>query len=229
MFALFWMIYLMGATAVMFSGMSRAHAISTEITRPAARMMILLCVIGIAVFWPMVRLAQHHPPRSHVKFMLRDALVLFVPLQAAIWPQISPVLAHWPLAVVGGLSLHFAAWILLLAGVLSVAVGSVARAQESTMPRAIWMSVILLVVFAVPILAVIGTPVQTTDVDTPRVDWLLSPVAGIYEILRDRDQLGVSAKVFSQQIRMLIAIGCVGLALLLIARAIEVARERVAA
>jgi len=47
--------------------------------------------------------------------------------------------------------------------------------------------------------------------------------------VRDREQLGVSTKIYPQQIRMMLAIGCVGLALLLIARALEVAHARVRA
>jgi hypothetical protein len=65
--------------------------------------------------------------------------------------------------------------------------------------------------------------------DQPRVGWLLSPFTGVLEIARDRDGLGVAARVYPEHIRMSIAIGCVGLALLLIARALEVAHARVRA
>lgn len=227
--ALFWMIYLMGATVVMFISMSRAHTISPEITRPAARMMLMISMLGLSVLWPMARLSQHHPGGRHVLFVLRDVLVLFVPLQAAIWPQVSPVLAHWPIPVVASVSLLCACWLLLLAGVLSLALASVARSDGAPGVRMLWMGVILGIVLAAPIFAVIGTPQPPLDVSNPRIGWLLSPYTGLLEIVRDRNELGVSARVFTQQIRMLIAIGCVGLALLLIARALEVARARVRA
>lgn len=227
--ALFWMIYLMGATVLMFSSMSRAHAISHEITRPAARLMIIVVMLGICVLWPMLRLSQRHPNSGHVWFVLRDAFVLFVPLQAVLWPQVSSVLAHWPVTVIGALVLLSASWLLLLAGVLALAVASVARAEVQAGPRAVWMLVILLIVFAAPLGALVGTTQIPVSIDQPRIGWLLSPVTGVLELLRDRDATGISARVYPQQIRMLIAIGCVGLALLLIARALEVARARVGA
>lgn len=227
--ALFWMIYLMGTTVLMFASMSKAHAISHEITRPAARLMIMTVIFGMCVFWPMLRLSQRHPRTGHVWFVLRDVLVLFVPLQAVMWPQISSVLAHWPIAVVGALVLLCASWLLLLAGVLSLAMASVSRIEATAMPRTVWMILIMLIVFAAPIGALIATTPVPTQIDQPRIGWLLSPMTGALELLRERDATGAPARVYPQQIRMLIAIGCVGLALLLIARALEVARARVRA
>ena len=227
--ALFWMIYLMGATVLMFSSMSKAHAISHEITRPAARMMIVVVMLGMCVFWPMLRLSQRHPRSGHVWFVLRDALVLFVPMQAVLWPQVSGVLAHWPVPVVGALVLLCASWLLLLGGVLALAIASVSRIDAGAGPRAIWMSLLLLIVFAAPIGAIIGTVAIPAPIDQPRIGWLLSPITGALELLRDRDATGSPARVYPQQIRMLLAIGCVGLALLLIARGLEVARARVRA
>ncbi len=227
--ALFWMVYLMGATVLMFSSMSRAHAISPEITRPAARLMILIVMLGMCVLWPMLRLSQQHPRGNHVWFALRDALVLFVPLQAVLWPHISTVLAHWPIPVVATLTLLSASWLLLLAGVLALAMSSVARSGGGMWPRTIWMLVFVLIVFAAPIGAIVGTTQVPVGVDHPRIGWLLSPITGVLEVVRDRDELGMPARIFQQQTRMILAIGCVGLALLLIARALEVARARVRA
>lgn len=227
--ALFWMIYLMGATVVMFSAMSNAHAISPEITRPATRMMLLLVMLGFCVLWPMVRLSQHHPGRAHVWFVLRDGLVLYLPLQAVLWPHVAPILAHWPVPVVGHLALLCASWLLVLAGLLALAMGSIERSGGDAFSRAVWMSVILLVVFGAPIYAFVTMPGVPVSVEDPRIGWLLSPISGMYEIVRDRNEIGIAARVFPQQTRVLIAIGCVGLAMLLIARALEVARARVRA
>lgn len=229
MMALFWMIYLMGATVLMFSSMSRSHAISHEITRPAARLMILTVMLGLCVLWPMLRLSQHHPRAGHVHFVLRDVLVLFVPLQAVMWPQIASVLAHWPLVVVATLVLLCASWLMLLAGVLAMGISSVSRAASGGGPRALWMLLILIIVFAAPIGAMVGTTAPPASIDQPRIGWLLSPITGVLELLRDRSATGAPVRVYPQQIRILVAIGCVGLALLLIARALEVARGRVRA
>jgi len=228
-FALFWMIYLMCATVIMFSSMSKAHAIGPEITRPAARTMLMIVMLGLCVLWPMVRLSQQHPSGSFVRFLLRDALVLFLPLQAVLWPHVAPILAHWPIPVVGHLVLLCAAWVLLLSGMQALALGSINRNGAGALPRVIWMLVTLLIVFAAPIYAIIAAPSVPVPIDQPRVGWLMSPITGVLEIVRDRAELGMSTRVFPQQTRMLIAIGCVGLALLLIARALEVARARVRA
>lgn len=226
--ALLWMIYLMGATVVMFSTMSRAHSISTGITRPAARTMLVLIVIGFAVLYPMVRLSQRHPLNGHVWFALRDAFVLCIPLQAVLWPQVSAILAHWSFAVVGGLSLFIACWMVMIAGVMALAMRSVAH-NDNAINRGVWMGIVVLIVCAAPIVGLISQITPPASMDQPRVGWLLSPLTGVLEIARDRDGLGVAARVYPEHIRMSIAIGCVGLALLLIARALEVAHERVRA
>jgi hypothetical protein len=226
--ALLWMLYLMGATLVMFMQLNRSHTISYEIVRPAARMMLVLVVVGFSILWPMIRLSQHHPRYGHVWFALRDAIVLFVPLQAILWPLATGVLTRWPVPVVGGLTLMCAAWLLLLAGVLALAMRSISYNDTPTM-RTVWMLVFVLIVVAAPIIGVSGAALPPTPVDQPRLGWLLSPITAVLELVRDRQALGVSGVVFSQQIRLLIAIGCVGLALLLIARGLEVAHARVRA
>ena len=91
------------------------------------------------------------------------------------------------------------------------------------------MGIVLVVVLAAPIAALLGPVGVPIGVDAPRVGWVLSPLSGVLELVRDRESLGVSAKVYPEQIRMILAVGCVGLALLLIARALEVAYARVRA
>jgi hypothetical protein len=192
--ALLWMLYLMGATLVMFMQLNRSHTISYEIVRPAARMMLVLVVVGFSILWPLA----------------------------------TGVLTRWPVPVVGGLTLMCAAWLLLLAGVLALAMRSISYNDTPTM-RTVWMLVVVLIVVAAPIIGVSGAALPPTPVDQPRLGWLLSPITAVLELVRDRQALGVSGVVFSQQIRLLIAIGCVGLALLLIARGLEVAHARVRA
>ncbi len=187
-----------------------------------------MVVVGFGVFWPMLRLSQSHPCSGHTWFALRDAIVLFIPLQAVLWPHISGVLAHWPIPVVACVALLSASWLLVLAGVLALGMRSIAY-NNGMLIRLAWMLVILVIVLAAPIAGALGPVSVPIAADQPRVGWLLSPMTGVLEIVRDREALGVSARVYPQQIRMLIAIGCVGLALLLIARAMEVAHARVRA
>jgi hypothetical protein len=226
--ALLWMIYLMGATVVMFASMSRAYTISYDIARPAARTLLVLIAIGFGVLWPMVRLSQVHPRTGHVWFVIRDVFVLFIPLQAILWPLATRVLSHWPLSVVLALDLLCLVWLLLIAGVLAMGMRSISY-TDTALNRSIWMGVVLVTVFAAPLAALVGSAGVPVGADAPRVGWLLSPISGMQELVRDRDLLGISAKVYPQQIRLLLAVGCVGLALLLIARALEVAHARVRA
>tara|TARA_E500000318_G_scaffold2060_1_gene2742 strand:- start:39346 stop:40032 length:687 start_codon:yes stop_codon:yes gene_type:complete len=228
MVALLWMIYLMGATVVMFSTMSRAHTISSGITRPAARTMLILIVIGFCVLYPMLRLSQRHPTSGNVWFALRDAFVLFVPLQAVLWPQVSAILASWSFAVIAGVSLFFGCWMILIAGMLALAMRSIAY-NDNAVNRGVWIILFLAIVLAAPAAGLLGDITPPAPIDQPRIGWLLSPLTGVLELVRDREQLGVSTKIYPQQIRMMLAIGCVGLALLLIARALEVAHARVRA
>lgn len=228
MVALLWMIYLMGATVVMFSTMSRAHTISSGITRPAARTMLILIVIGFCVLYPMLRLSQRHPTNGNVWFALRDAFVFFVPLQAVLWPQVSAILASWSFAVIAGVSLFFGCWMILIAGMLALAMRSIAY-NDNAVNRGVWIILFLAIVLAAPAAGLLGDITPPAPIDQPRIGWLLSPLTGVLELVRDREQLGVSTKIYPQQIRMMLAIGCVGLALLLIARALEVAHARVRA
>jgi hypothetical protein len=232
-FTLLWMVYLMGATVLMFSSMAMAYSISPEITRPAARSMLLVVMIGFSVLWPMVRFSQAALPfgdTEHVRFAIRDALVIFVPLQAVLWPQALPVLAGWPISVVAAISAFCFAWITILAGVVALGSASIERNGSKDTPRILWMLIVILIVFGAPIIASLQLSLRPdlamVGVDRPRVGWLLSPVSGFLEIVRDRRELGTAARVFHEQWRMIIALFFAGSALLLITRVLEVARGR---
>lgn len=225
-FTLFWMMFLMGSTVLMFSSMATAYSISPEITRPAARSMLIVVFVGFSLLWPMVRFSQSPQGPGHTRFAIRDAVVIFVPMQAVIWPQAIPVLAGWPISVVSAIAAMCLAWISILAGIVAIGSSSIERNNGKESFRVMWMLIVILVVFAAPIFASIQSTGAGVDVDRPRVGWLLSPITGLLEIIRDRRALGSSARIFIDHWRMIIALLCVGSALLLIARALEVARGR---
>ncbi len=225
-FTLMWMMYLMGSTVIMFSSMAMAYSISPHITRPAAKTMLIIVVLGYSVLWAMVRFSQQQRAWSHVRFTLRDAVVLFFPMQAVIWPQALPVLAHWPVEVVAAISALSLAWIMILAGVIALGSASIERNHGKESVRVLWMLMVMLIVFLAPLIGSLQSSGAAIGVDRPRVGWLLSPITGLLEIVRDRRELGTSARVFIEHWRMIIALLCVGAALLLIARAQEVARGR---
>ena len=229
MFTLLWMIYLMGSTVLMFSSMARAYSISPSITRPAARSMLIMVVLGFSVLWALVRFSQRFPEHlrgRHVRFAIRDAIVLCVPMQAVIWPQAMPMLAGWPVEVVLAISALSIAWLTILSGVIALGSASIQRNNGKEWARILWMCIVIGIVFGAPIVAALGTIQAEIGPGRPRVGWLLSPVTGVLELTRDRHELGVSAKVFIEQWRLLAALMCMGTALLLIARALEVARSR---
>jgi hypothetical protein len=225
-FTLLWMIYLMGATVLMFSSMATAFSISTDVTRPAARTMFIMVAVGFSVLWPMVRFSQRAILSGHVRFAIRDALVLSIPMQAIIWPQTLPVLANWSIEVVAAISAFFIAWIIILAGVQAFASQSIQRNNGSELVRITWMLIIILLVFGAPIFGSITVLGVESTVSEPRIGWMLSPITGLLEIVRDRDELGSNVQVFSEHWRVIIALLCVGGALLLVAKANEVARAR---
>lgn len=225
-FTLLWMIYLMGSTVLMFSSMAMAISISPEITRPAARTMLVVMVVGFSILWPMVRFSQRQPSNAFVRDAIRDAIVVFIPIQAVLWPQTLPVLASWSISVVSAIALMSLAWIIVIAGIIAMGTSSIHRNQGKDTVRVIWMLIIMLVVFAAPLAGFVNLEGVLIDVDRPRVGWLLSPITGVLELTRDRSELGSSARVFLGHWRIIIAVGCVGSALLLIAQALQVARTR---
>lgn len=224
-FTLLWMIYLMASTVLMFSSMSSAHSISPSITRPAAQTMLVVVVIGFSVLWPMVRFSQYASKYAHVRFGLRDALVIFVPMQAVIWPQTLPILAGWPIDVVAGVSAMCLAWIILLAGIVALGSSSIERNATKPIIRVVWMLIVMVLIFGAPLYGGITTHSATVGINQPRMGWMLSPVSGLLELTRDRRELGTSTHLFFEHWRMILAVFCVGFALLLLARAAEVARS----
>lgn len=223
-FALLWMIYLMVVTALMFASITGALSVSQTITRPAARAMLVSTMFGIAIAWPMVRLSQSVPARGTIGSVLRDWVVIVVPVQAVVLPQMFPVLAGWSLGVVLAVDAFLCAWTLVLAGLIAMAYRSVGETDRGV-SRIFWMALVLLVALGAPLVGVLTGAGATTSVGDARVGWILSPLTGIIELTRDRSVLGQSAQIQAGHWRMIGAVGCVGAALCLFGYAIEVARR----
>ncbi len=226
MFTLCWMMFLMGSTVLMFSSMSPAYSISTNITRPAAQRMLLGVFIGFTVLWPMIRFSQASVGSKHVRFFIRDAFVLYIPMQAVIWPQTFGILAAWEVEVVGAISALSLAWLILLAGVISLGTSSIDASKGSSFARIVWMIVVLGIVFISPLLIGIQSIDSSTGIDQPRISWMLSPISSIFELTRDRSGLGLGTKIYFEHWKMIIAVFCTGIAMLMFALANEVARSK---
>src|SRR5262245_41002258 len=84
--AALWLLFLFAATILSVGAVGLFGLVSTDVYRPAARVMLEIVTIGVVVLWPMVRLSQE-APKFPLRAMLGDCLVILLPTQAVIWPQ----------------------------------------------------------------------------------------------------------------------------------------------
>ncbi len=214
-FALGWTLYLMLCTVLMFGTIAmHPRSLGGELYRPAARTLVVLIAVGIAVLWPMVRLSQAAPERRTPAHVLADVLVLLIPAQALLWPQ--RVLAGWPLEVIAGQSALLGAWALLIGGVLAGALslartGPDARGGVGAGQMAVRAGAMLGVVALVsvgPLLAMREGPARSPETTLP--GWSLSPVLGVYELGRDRLASGQPAEMLPEHWRGIAATAFAG-------------------
>lgn len=220
MLALLWMIYLMGISAIMFTRLSAGLSVSPSISRPASREMLVLASVGIGILYPLVRVSQRSARRP-IASALRDALVLLVPLQAVLWPQLLIVLGGWNIDVVLALVAHFAAWTLVAAGLVATAQVVIERDRGAhrSLRRAIAMFAILAAMLIAPVLELTTLRGAAAGIRDANPGLMLSPITGVMEITRDRSATGVAASVGPLHFRLIGGIGCVGVALILLASA----------
>lgn len=219
-FALIWMLYLMGVTITMFASFMHAQSISQSVTRPAAQRMILATMLGVTLLWPAIRMSQR-PARAPVRSVLRDLFVILVPAQAVIWPHAMGVLAGWPIVLLLALACSFGAWSLVVGGLIAFS-----DATRRRIPGWVWMGLVLAVGLGAPLLAIASGDAGVPRPDSARPGWMLSPATTVLELTRDRSAGGPLRPVFREHWRLIGAVACVGGALLLIARAMEVASRR---
>ena len=219
--ALMWLIFLMVASAAMFSRLSIGYSITPSLSRPAATEMLAIVIAGASVLYPMLRLSQALPMPSAVASGVRDWFVLVVPLQAVLWPNRLVVLGGWSGEVVLTLGAHGAAWITLGVGIVAVTLALAGVTGRPMLVRTIGMGAIILTAFAAPVLELLTHRGAGAGALNTHIGWMLSPVTGVLEITRDRSVLGAPAVVTDAQLRIIAGIACVGLGLVLVAGAIE--------
>ncbi len=186
--------------------------------------MLVVVIFGMSILWPMVRFSQTIPRPSIVAASLRDLIVMLIPAQAVIWPQRLIVLGGWSTEVVLALSLHIAAWGLVLAGIVSIGSVLIASSVNHARTRVLVMLAALVMVLGMPMVELLtlkGAPIGAAHAN---LGWMLSPITGILEITADRSVLGQPAIVYNAHFRIIAAVACVGLALLIFGRALENAR-----
>ena len=225
-FALLWTVFLMLATLVMFGSLSATPTVTPEVYRPAARTLLMTVALGATVLWPMLRLSQQIPRERAVKWVLKDLVVVLLPVQALVWPHALGMLSGWPLSVVAGVSLSIAAWSCVSAGVLGLAYVTMPREGGAGI-RAAWMVVVLAVVFGAPAWQTLSGGYTLTDAPAslePGAGRMLSPLTSIAEITRDRAWSGRPARIGAGHWRAMVGVLGFGGLLLVSARVVALAR-----
>jgi hypothetical protein len=191
--------------------------------RPAARSVLAAIAVGVALLWPMTRLSQERPssrPRRIARAVAQDILVLVVPAQAIIWPQVA--MAAWPLGVVGALSVSLAAWAALLGALLAFAL------MTPPIKRGWWMLVFVALAGLGPLVALgpAGALHHDSEFDWW---WMSSPITSGFEIARDRPWSGAAAAVTASHWRAIWLVGGIAAGLWGIVGAIGLFQRRSAA
>ena len=131
--AFLWTCYLLAATAISIGQLGRMGLTTYEVYRPAARLLLTFVLLGVAVFWPMIRLSQEAPGRP-IRSFLADAVVVLSPGAAIILSQSLPGMAGWPLQVTLVITLFAVAWSALVCGVLGFAMTAAPAPEHATVP-----------------------------------------------------------------------------------------------
>lgn len=197
-FALMWTMFLLVATMGMLGGVLAGGVISYDVYRPAARILLIITMVGIAILWPMARLSQVRPTETPIAAAFKDIVVILVPLQAVIWPQ--HWLAAWAWQPLAALGTAMIAWVLLLGGVLALAMQGLAPKgehvprQEGT--RTAWMSAIVFMSVAALVVR-LASPGERAGTDERWSDVLgvLSPIGAVVELCHDRAWSGSAIAV----------------------------------
>lgn len=197
-FALFWMIYLMGASLLMVATIAAVQSISPGVVRPAARAMLTTATLGLFVLWPMVRLSQKPPEGSKLAAVFADLLVLLPPLAALTLPQALDVLADWPFSVVAAVLTAIAGWAVLTGCVLAFALRTLSPEGGDQWHRVMWTIVFTLLVLAPPAyhtLAATPGPPPNPVVVVPGPGAWMSPMSLVRDMIADRASMGRSAVI----------------------------------
>lgn len=188
-----WTLFLFFASILSLGGAGFLGVLNADIYRPAARTLLAVAGVGIAVLWPMVRLSQEAPPRPRAAFAL-DAMVVVVPALAVVWAQGLPWMAGWSFEVSAVISVVFVAWALLVGGALA---WYFTRLQEAA-PRWVWMLVLLGAALLGPGAALLTPHSSPAPAHLPQptdLALMVSPITAPFEAARNRAWSGLTAQV----------------------------------
>lgn len=202
-FAFIWTVYLFVATVSVYAGTVSSGIGAYDAIRPAARMLLAMIGAGLFLVWPLVRFSQPPDNRPFIGPVL-DLIVVLVPIQAIVWPQIAWWLTGWPVSVVAATAALLAAWAVFVAGLVSIAHQARAAGRVS---GAACMAVVIVAMLLchVPMAARAAVPAPSTGGDglSIRSAWMFSPVAGVLELTKDTSWSGVPAQVSAGHWRLI--------------------------
>ncbi|MEZ6233220.1 MAG: hypothetical protein R3B68_03425 [Phycisphaerales bacterium] len=223
MFALAWTVFLTLLATLILMRSAVGGRLDMDVYRHVLRQGLMAIITAIVVAWPLVRLSQVRPRGGGVLSAFKDLLIVVVPLQAVLWPQV--LLAHWPIEVVAALSATMAAWALLVGAVIALALGTrsfdpdnLPESDAIEPPRAGGRTLAMTLILAWVLLSGIGAlvldgarPAERGLGQHPAWWMMLSPHAGVNEITRSRVEFGPAAHVSPQHGAAVLAIGALAL------------------
>lgn len=136
--ALLWAVYLFATVAGGLLWVTRLGSLSPSAYGPAARIMLVMMVVGVTILWPMTRLSQARPGAQRVRRPITDAclldlLIVLGPILVIVWPLAA--LAGWAYGVIAALAAMFVAWATVSGGLVSLALALEARFMPGAPPR----------------------------------------------------------------------------------------------
>ncbi|MCA9288188.1 MAG: hypothetical protein KDA05_06375 [Phycisphaerales bacterium] len=223
MFALAWTVFLTLLATLILMRSAVGGRLDMDVYRHVLRQGLMAIITAIVVAWPLVRLSQARPRGGGALSAFKDLLIIVVPLQAVLWPQV--LLAHWPVGVVAALSAAMSAWAVLVGAVIALALGTRSFDPDSlpesdaiepprTAGRTLAMSVVIGWVMLSGVAALVldgALPAEHALGQHPAWWMMLSPHAGVNEITRSRVEFGPAAHVSPQHGAAVLAIGALAL------------------
>lgn len=207
-----WTGYLLLTTVACLGPITSALFLTPDIYRPAASLLLACSALGVALFWPMIRLSQQAPYGRATRAAFVDAVAIFFPLQATIWPQAMPALSSWDVSITAAVASVSTAWLALTGALLAIALAHTASAERSGHPapvrRAVWMSLFVALAFGAWLVGMAsGTLGPAAPSQSGSTLALWSPASAVFEITSDRSWLGRAAVVLPLHWRSALGVG----------------------
>lgn len=206
-FAVLWMAFLLLSTLTIFLSFGDPIRVTAEGYREGARMLITVIALGITVLWPMLRLCQVAPVGGGTVMVVKDLVILLVPLQAVLWPQV--IITGWTVQAVAAADLLLVSWALIVGAMLALAMGPGRRIRRGEsklaedparaaagIERTFWMiSLLAIVGFGPALMLLFRAGGQPLDTEMALLFQMASPLTAPWEILRSRIWTGQHAVV----------------------------------